>query len=137
LAGIDGIHPTYAEAYDEESYLITRSFLSVDYFFYFHLPNYMRWLRKQDQAKAFAELKLWLQYLQYQNPAHRGRKWVIKTAHYSWSGGLREILKTFPNAIAFTTHRNLENVIPSLCSLQSTFFVGIRVILIPRFLATR
>jgi hypothetical protein len=119
--GSTAIHPTYADVYDEESYLVTRSFLSVDFIFYFHLPGYIRWLRTQDQTKAFAELKTWLQYLQYQNPAHRGRKWVLKTAHYIWSGGLRQILETFPEAVAFTTHRDLERVIPSCCSLQNSF----------------
>jgi hypothetical protein len=122
--GSTAIHPMYAEAYDEESFLVTRSFLSVDFIFYFHLPGYIRWLRKQDQTKAFSELKIWLQFLQYQNPAHRGRKWVLKTAHYIWSGGLRQILRTFPDAVAFTTHRNLESVIPSCCSLQNTFIAG-------------
>jgi hypothetical protein len=49
---------------------------------------------------------------------------LLKTAHYIWSGGLREILKIFPNSIAISTHRSLENVIPSCCSLQSVFFEG-------------
>jgi hypothetical protein len=122
--GSTAIHPMYADAYDEESFLISRSFLSVDFIFYFHLPNYIRWLRTQDQTKAFSELRTWLQFLQYQNPSHRGRKWLLKTAHYIWSGGLRQILKAFPNAVAFTTHRDLERVIPSCCSLQSAFIAG-------------
>jgi hypothetical protein len=121
--GFTGIHPTYATAYDEESFLISRSFLSVDFIFYFHIPNYIRWLRKQDQGKAFSELKLWLQVLQHQMPSRRNQKWLLKTGHYIWSGGLRAILRTFPDATAFVTHRSLENVIPSCCSLQNVFFV--------------
>jgi hypothetical protein len=119
--GSTDIHPMSATAYDEESYLISRSFLSVDYIFYFHLPSYVRWHLTQDQSKAYAELKLWLQVLQYQDPSRREKKWVLKSGHHLWCGGLRYLLKTFPNAKALMTHRSLEHVIPSVCSLQSVF----------------
>jgi Sulfotransferase family len=49
--GSAGIHPMYATAHDEESFLISRSFLSVDYIFYFHLPSYAHWVKAQDQTR--------------------------------------------------------------------------------------
>jgi hypothetical protein len=122
--GSTGIHPMHAAVYDEESFLITRSFMSVDFIFYFHLPGYVRWLRAQDQTKAYEELRLWLQVLQYQDPSRRKLRWLLKTGHYLWCAGLPYILRTFPGAKALMTHRSLERVIPSVCSLQSTFIAG-------------
>ena len=118
------IHPMYATAYDEESFLISRSFMSVDFIFYFHLPNYVTWLKTQDQTKAYEELNLWLQVIQYQDPSRRGKKWLLKSGHHMWCGGMPFAMKTFPRAAALMTHRSLENVIPSCCSLQGTFLEG-------------
>jgi hypothetical protein len=122
--GSTDIHPTYAEAYDEESPLLERSFLTVNYIFFFHVPGWMPWLLGQDQIKAYAELKLWLQILQYQDPLRRTRKWVLKSGQHIWCGALRYLLETFPEAKALMSHRSLEQAVPSACSLQSSLIGG-------------
>jgi hypothetical protein len=118
--GSTQIHPLQATSYDEESFFISRSFLSVDYIFYFHMPSWVRWHLTQDQSRAYDELRLWFQILQYQDPSRRKQKWILKTGHHLWCGGLRYLLRTFPEAKMLMTHRGLERVIPSMCSLQAS-----------------
>jgi hypothetical protein len=112
------MHPVEALAPDEEILLIERTLLCQMFSFYFYVPSYMPWLRRQDQTKAYAELKTWLQVMQYQQPERRGRKWMLKSPHHLVSGGLRTMLETFPDAKAVMTHRTLEKVIGSYCSMQ-------------------
>ena len=112
------MHPVDALEADEEIVLLDRTLLSLMYCFYFDLPSYMPWLRQQDHANAYAELKIWLQVLQHQMPARRGRKWLLKSGHHLLAGGLRVMLETFPEAKSIMTHRSLENVIVSYCSMQ-------------------
>jgi Sulfotransferase family len=113
------MHPIDALAPDEEIALLDRTPLCLMYSFYFNIPSYMPWLRRQDHAKAYAELKTWLKVLQHQTPERRGRKWLLKSGHHLHGGGLRVMLETFPEAKAIMTHRTLQNVIVSYCSLQS------------------
>jgi hypothetical protein len=122
--GSTDIHPMQATSYDEESMFISRSFLSVDYIFFFHLPSWVGWHLTQDQSTAYAELKLWFQILQYQDPSRRKLKWILKTGHHLWCGGLRYLLRTFPDAKLLMTHRSLDRVIPSMCSLQASMLSG-------------
>ena len=98
--------------------LIDRTLLSLMYCFYFYVPSYMTWLRRQDHRKAYAELVTWLKVLQYLAPSRRGRKWLLKSGHHLLAGHLPVMLETFPRAKAIMTHRSLENVIVSYCSMQ-------------------
>jgi hypothetical protein len=84
----------------------------------FHLPSYVSWQFRQNHAKAYGELKTWLQVLQYQTPWRRQKKWLLKTSCHLTTGGLGAALKTFPDAKAIMSHRSLESVIPSWSSLQ-------------------
>jgi hypothetical protein len=113
------MHPVDALAPDEEIALLDRTPLCLMYSFYFNVPSYMPWLRRQDHSKAYAELKVWLKVLQHQAPWRRGRKWLLKSGHHLHAGGLRVMLETFPEAKAIMTHRTLQNVIVSYCSMQT------------------
>ena len=114
------MHPIDPLGYDEEVQLIERSLLCIMYPFYFYVPSYVAWLMQQDQTKAYAELKLWLQVLQHQDVSRRGRKWLLKSPHHLLGGGLETALRTFPDAKVLMTHRAIEDVIASFCSLQGT-----------------
>jgi hypothetical protein len=116
---LKGMHPMDAMTYDEEIVLMERSFLSLMFASYFNLPEYMSWQRAQDHSKAYEELKLWLKVLQAQAPQRRGRKWLLKSVHHLLSGGMRCLMRTFPDAKIIMTHRDMENVIASSCSGQS------------------
>jgi hypothetical protein len=113
------MHPVDAIEADEEIALFDRTPLSMMYSFYFYVPSYMPWLRNQDHRKAYEELRTWLKVLQHQRPSRRGRRWVLKSGHHLYAAALRPLLKAFPEALAIMTHRNLQNVIVSYCSMQT------------------
>ena len=112
------MHPIGAEAYEEETALLAHGFISMMYISLFHLPSYVSWQFRQNHSKAYAELKTWLQVLQYNDPSRRGRKWLLKTSCHLLAGGLGAALSTFPDAKAILSHRSIDRVIASWCSLQ-------------------
>jgi len=114
------IHPMAPTMLDEEILLIERSFLSLTYSHYFNIPDYDAWQAAEDHGKAYEELRLWLKILQYNDPARRGRKWLLKSPHHLLGARLRPMLRAFPDARILMTHRTLESVIASYCSTQAT-----------------
>ena len=112
------MHQVDALGPDEEIMLIDRTPLCIMFSHYFNVPSYMPWLMRQDHSKAYEELKTWFKILQYEKPERRGRPWLLKSPHHLLSGGLRTMLETFPDAKAIMTHRTLESVLISYCSLQ-------------------
>jgi hypothetical protein len=73
----------------------------------------------QDETRSYQELELWLKLLQYQAPQMQGRRWLLKSVHHFIGRNLATLMKTFPEAAIIMTHRRMEQVIPSLCSVQS------------------
>jgi hypothetical protein len=118
--GMKGMHPMVTDDYDEEVLFIDRSFLCIDYAHYFNIPSYDRWDPIQDHTKAYEELILWLQVLQFNDPQRRGKRWLLKSPHHLLGAHLRPMLQAFPTAKAIMTHRTLESVIASYCSLQAS-----------------
>jgi hypothetical protein len=112
------MHPVDALEADEEIALFDRTPFSLMYCFYFDIPSYMPWLRKQDQRKAYEELRTWLKVFQFQQPMRRGKKWLLKSGHHLHAGAMRVVLDMYPEAKAIMTHRRLQNVIVSYCSMQ-------------------
>ena len=110
------IHPMDALAQDEDVILLDKSFLSSTYDSMLYIPSYGFWMPEQDHIKAYEELKVWLQILQDKTPWRRGRKWILKSPHHL-IGGLDGFLKVFPDAKAIMTHRMIEEVLPSYCSM--------------------
>jgi len=80
------------------------------------LPSYRAWLMRQPPAvydKVYGEYRRALQMLHWQRPA-RGH-WVLKSPLHSWA--LPSLMKVVPEASVIQMHRNLIEVLPSLCSL--------------------
>ena len=113
------MHPHNAQFHEEDLVLGDRGFLSYMYSCQFNIPSYHAWMAAQDETRAYQELRLWLQLLQYQSPQNKGRKWLLKSVHHFIGRNLRTMFKTFPNAKAIMTHRRMDEVLPSLCSVQS------------------
>jgi hypothetical protein len=113
-----GMHPLDSAFVEEDIWLLDRGFLSYLYNIHFNIPGYFDWVLTQDNTKAVAELRVWLQLLQYQDPARRGKKWLLKNQHHIMSNGLRLMFKMFPGAKAIQTHRWLDEALPSLASVQ-------------------
>jgi len=117
------IHPMDAMAHDEDVMLLDKTFLSSTYDSIAWIPSYGFWMAAHDMTRAYEELRLWLQVLQSQTPERRGRKWILKSPHHLM-GGLGGLLKVFPEARAIMTHRRMEEVIPSYCSMCAAMSSG-------------
>ena len=113
------MHPHDAQFHEEDLVLCDRGFLSYMYSCQFNIPSYHSWMAAQDETRAYQDLKIWLQALQYQAPQLAGRKWLLKSVHHFIGRNLRTMFHTFPEATAVMTHRRMDEVIPSLCSVQS------------------
>lgn len=104
----------------EEVILLDKSFLSTSYDSMFNIPSYGYWMSEADHSRAYQELRIWLQVLQSQTPERRERRWILKTPHHLL-GGLDGSLETFAGAKIIMTHRAIEDVLPSYCSMCTSF----------------
>jgi hypothetical protein len=86
----------------------------------YHVPSYARWLVENSRTRCYADLKQILQSLQWQDPARRGAKWVLKTPGHLMA--LDGVLETFPEAKVVMTHRDPVQTVPSYCSMMTTLY---------------
>jgi LPS sulfotransferase NodH len=121
-AGLEAIHPMDAHAHDEDLLLIEQTFVSNVPEAMVHVPGYGAWLAGADQRWSYAELVDWLKILQWQDPARRGRKWVLKSPHHLTAVGT--VLETFPEAVIVMTHRRVEHVLGSYYSMVAALTGG-------------
>jgi len=117
------IHPIDAMAHDEDIMLLDRTFYSTTYDSIMNIPSYGYWLAEQEMVQAYEELRTWLQVLQAQSPERRGQRWILKSPHHLL-GGLRGMMTVFPEAKMIMTHRNVEALIPSYCSMCASMTVS-------------
>ena len=109
------IHPWDFDGADEEILLIEHSFHSSVPEAYMRLPTYSRWVEAQDHVPVYRDLRAMLQYLQWQAPERRGKRWVLKSPHHL--GYLDALLAVFPDAKIVQTHRDPMRTVPSFCSM--------------------
>lgn len=121
-AGLEAIHPMDAHAHDEDLLLIEQTFVSNVPEAMLYVPSYGAWLAGADQTWSYAELIDWLKILQWQDPARRGRKWVLKSPHHLTATGT--VLAAFPDAIIVMTHRRVEHVLGSYYSMVAALTGG-------------
>jgi len=114
-----GMHPLSSNYYEEDIWFFDRGFNSYNFTLQFNIPSYYDWMLAQDHTKAYGELKVWLQLLQYQAPSRKGKKWMLKNASHPMTCNIGAMFKTFPGATCIQTHRRMEQAIPSLASVQS------------------
>jgi hypothetical protein len=116
------IHPWDAQAPDEEIMLLEHSFLSHVPEAFTNVPSYRAWIDDQDWTPAYATLRRFLQFLQWQK-RQRGalrERWVLKTPGHL--GYLDTLLKVFPGALIVQTHRDPVQTIPSAASLNRSLW---------------
>lgn len=114
--GMKSIHDFQARGPEECLGLLYNTFLTP--FFRGDVPEYRAWLYSlpnEEIDRAYVEYREQLQLLQTQRS---GGHWLLKCPSHLF--GLGSLLKTFPDARVVQTHRNLEESIPSLCSLSAT-----------------
>jgi len=116
------IHPWDAQAPDEEIMLLEHSFLSHVPEAFTNVPSYRTWIDAQDWTPAYATLRRFLQFLQWQK-RQRGalrERWVLKTPGHL--GYLDTLLRVFPGALIVQTHRDPVQTIPSAASLNRSLW---------------
>jgi hypothetical protein len=117
------IHPMDALVPDEEVLLLDKTFLSSTYDSIMTIPSYGFWMAAADKRKSYEELREWLQILQWQTPARRKQRWILKSPHHLL-GGLSGLLEVFPDCAVIMTHRAIEESLPSYCSMCASLTVS-------------
>jgi hypothetical protein len=112
------IHTIDWDGPEEDVILLDRTFTSMSYDSFYQVPSYGSWLRQADQTQAYRELREWLQVLQWQDPARRGRPWVLKSPHHLTA--VDTVLDTFPTCKIVMTHRSAAQAVPSYASMVSS-----------------
>ena len=114
------IHPWDYKGADEEILLLEHTFFSTVPESFMRLPTYSKWVESQDHIHAYSQLKIMLQYLQWQNPGRNKKRWVLKSPHHL--GFIDKLLKVFPDSKVIQTHRDPIKTVPSFCSMCSNLF---------------
>jgi hypothetical protein len=109
------VHSLDADAPEECTCLFFNTFVSPAYFLFGDVPSYIAWLRGPGRDLlpwAYEEYRIYLQVLQ-----HQGRRaaWVLKSPVHAFA--LDALLHVFPDACVVQTHRDMNEVLPSACSL--------------------
>ena len=82
------------------------------------LPTVSKWFDHVGDSiydDAYGVYRLSLQMLHWQRPAED--HWVLKSPQHAWA--MDALARAVPEASIIQTHRNLNEVLPSLCSLSS------------------
>ncbi|WP_416465053.1 sulfotransferase family protein [Sphingomonas sp. VDB2] len=114
------IHPLDPDAPDEEILILGQMFVSTMVEAMNFVPDFAGWLNDYDQSKGHADLKTILQYLQWQDPARRGRKWILKSP--SNLPYAEMAAAAFPDALLIMTHRDPVQTVPSYVSMQAALY---------------
>lgn len=109
-------HPQFAEETEEELSLLDAGFNSLyNWAAFLVVPSYVEYVLGTDGMQAFRELRVILQYLQWQHYRGEGKRWVLKTP--SLFGFERAYGETLTGTDFIVTHRHPVEIWPSVCSL--------------------
>lgn len=109
------IHPFQVQGADEEIIILDQFFIGTMPESYAYVPSYSAWLERADQRPAYEDLRTVLKFLQWQDPARAGKRWVTKTPGHL--AALDSLFAVFPEAQLIMTHRDPLHTVPSFCSL--------------------
>jgi hypothetical protein len=112
---IQELHPFAAEEPEEEIVLLEMTGRALSSVLYFDAPSYTSWLLEQPQQPLYEELRLLLQYLQWQDGGRKDRPWVLKSPMHL--GRINALLDVFPRATLVHCHRDLATSMTSTCNL--------------------
>lgn len=109
------LHPFAAEEPEEEIVLLEMTGRALSTALYFHAPSYTSWLLEQPQQSLYEELRLVLQYLQWQGGGRKDRPWVLKSPMHL--GRIAALVDVFPRATLVHCHRDIATSLTSTCNL--------------------
>jgi hypothetical protein len=81
----------------------------------FLAPSHQKWLETADFVPVYRQLRRQLQFLQWQNRAAPGRRWILKSPPHLMS--LDALLEVFPDAKLVMTHRHPKSSVGSMFKL--------------------
>jgi len=114
---IDAAHPMGAWEAQECALLTALDFASQALYAMFNIPDYMRWVERQDQTWIYENHKTMLQYLQ-SGGLRPTESWLLKSPPHM--ARIDEILRVYPDARFITTYREPTEIVVSGCSLMGT-----------------
>jgi hypothetical protein len=124
-----GLHFMAAYELEECWQLLRQSLHSVSYETLSHLPSYSEWLSQQDWTPSYQRHRRNLQLIGLNDV---GKRWVLKNPSHLFA--LDALMATYPDALVIQTHRPVETIMASMCSLAqhtadgwSTKFVGAQI----------
>jgi hypothetical protein len=124
-----GLHFMAADELEECWQLLRQSFHSVSYETLAHLPSYAQWLSQQDWTPAYRRHRKNLQLIGLNDT---DKRWVLKNPSHLFA--LDALMATYPDALVIQTHRPVETIMASMCSLAqhttegwSNTFVGAQI----------
>ncbi|WP_231117872.1 sulfotransferase family protein [Mycobacterium colombiense] len=124
-----GLHFMAAYELEECWQLLRQSLHSASYETLAHLPTYSRWLSQQDWTPSYQRHRRNLQLIGL-NEADK--RWVLKNPSHLFA--LDALMATYPDALVIQTHRPVETIMASMCSLAqhtaegwSTSFTGAQI----------
>jgi Sulfotransferase family len=124
-----GLHFMAAYELEECWQLLRQSLHSVSYETLAHLPSYAKWLSQQDWTPSYQRHRRNLQLIGLNDV---GKRWVLKNPSHLFA--LDAIMATYPDALVIQTHRPVETIMASMCSLAqhtaeewSTDFSGAQI----------
>ncbi|MFV0493669.1 sulfotransferase family protein [Mycobacterium sp.] len=127
--GYTGLHFMAAYELEECWQLLRQSLHSVSYETLAHLPGYAKWLSRQDWTPTYQRHRRNLQLIGLNDT---DKRWVLKNPSHLFA--LDALMATYPDALVIQTHRPVETIMASMCSLAqhtaqgwSTTFDGKRI----------
>jgi hypothetical protein len=113
--GLKAVHPLEADVPEECTFLLSNTFTSPHFMMQAHIPSYADWLFAADPSVQQTAYRYLRTQLQLMHRPHDDRGWLLKSP--ALLGWLDQLLAVFPEACIVQTHRRLDEVAPSTCSL--------------------
>ncbi len=113
---LQAVHPMTEDEPEECWLLLQNSFQSIVFFVFDRVSHYDSWLSNQDFEQVYHYYRNQLQLLNWK---YSGTHLVLKAPEHL--GHLNALFRVFPDAKILMTHRNLTEVIPSVCHLFDVF----------------
>lgn len=107
------IHAVDPDSLEEEVILMDHSFVSTATLAVLNLPDYAEWLESTSQKRHYEDLKMWLQFLCWRQPAQPYL--LLKSPHHMEH--IEEFVEVFPDTKIIHTHRDPVETLPSYCSM--------------------
>ncbi|OBK19221.1 sulfotransferase family protein [Mycobacterium asiaticum] len=107
-----GLHFMAAYELEECWQLLRQSLHSVSYETLAHIPSYAQWLAQQDWTPSYQRHRRNLQLIGLDDA---DKRWVLKNPSHLFA--LDALMATYPDALVIQTHRPVETIMASMCSL--------------------